>query len=49
MSDDAVEKIIPTRRDGTFKVFWFDPDWPGHILRRHDDGTVRSICFNHHG
>lgn len=40
-------KDIPTRRDGSLKVFWYDPDRPGHILHRREDGTIKCICVGH--
>jgi hypothetical protein len=38
---------IPLRRDGMPKRFWYDPDYPGHIMYRQQDLHVRSICVAH--
>lgn len=38
---------IPLRRDGMPKTFWYDPQHPGHIMHRHQDLHVRSICVGH--
>lgn len=44
-------KEVPRRRDGSFKSFWYDRDYPGHIMHRTDTedggGIVRTLCVGH--
>lgn len=42
------EIVVPLRRDGTPKVFWYDSEMPGHILYRYPDGHLRLICMGQH-
>lgn len=39
--------VVPQRADGTYKRFWYDPNFPGHILHRQDCAHIRTICVGH--
>lgn len=40
-------KEAPKRRDGTYRVFWYDRDAPGHIFHRAHNGDIYRICVGH--
>jgi hypothetical protein len=39
--------VVPHRRDGTPRSWWFDPDCPGHIIHRDTFGGLHMICVGH--
>lgn len=48
MKEQERETAIPQRTDGTFKAFWYDPNYPGHIMHRRPCGDIHTICVGHH-
>ena len=48
--DDAQQQRgvtdIPTRRDGTPRAFWYDPEYPGHIMHFTGECVVMK-CVGH--
>jgi hypothetical protein len=52
MNEEPGTVNIPTRRDGTPKVFFYDPEHPGHIIYNAGDDNegyamLRAICVGH--
>jgi len=45
--EDGVDHQQPLRADGTPKAFWYDPDYPGHIMHNRGDGMAETICVGH--
>lgn len=47
MSTEDVAIEVPLRDDGTPKSFWYDRDYPDHIMHRPEEGYVHTICVHH--